>query len=152
MSDSKSHPRRASVPTPALQALSDAATGPVRRALRLDALEQQLRPCLPPALALHCRLANVSNGKLVFLVDSPVWRAKLRLAAPEILNLAQSLGLAVTEVTAKVSTLPAAPIPSTPPKVLPATAAASRDALQAAFACLDDSGSPEPDRRPSRRR
>ena len=130
--------------------MSESATDPVRRALRLDALEQQLRPCLPPALAPHCRLANVSNGKLVFLVDSPVWRAKLRLAAPEILNLAQSLGLAVTEVTAKVSTLPAQPIPSATPKVLPATAAASRDALRAAFACLDESGSsPEPDIHPN---
>ncbi|WAC61764.1 DUF721 domain-containing protein [Pseudoxanthomonas sp. SL93] len=110
MSDSKSKPRRAGTAQPALQAaMTDAATDPVRRAMWLDALEQQLRPCLPPALAPHCRLANVAGTRLVFIVDSPVWRARLRLAAPELINAAQSIGLAVTEVTAKTTLAPSSP-------------------------------------------
>jgi hypothetical protein len=121
-------------------ALSGVASEAVRRGLWLDALEQQLRPCLPPPLADHCRLANVSNGRLVFLVDSPVWRAKLRLAAPELINLAQSIGLAVTEATAKIN--PAPPLQRQAPvrNTLPLSAT-SREALQAALASLGNPGS-----------
>ncbi|WP_083487597.1 DUF721 domain-containing protein [Pseudoxanthomonas dokdonensis] len=107
MSDSKSKPRRAGIPRMALEAaMTPAASDPVRRAMWLDALEQQLRPCIPPALSPHCRLANVAGERIVFLVDSPVWKAKLRLAAPELLNAARSIGLTVTEVTVKITTAP----------------------------------------------
>lgn len=143
MSNSKSQPRRAAAsPLPALQAaLSDAAANPVRRALWLDALEQQFRPLLPPALASHCRLANVADGRLVFVVDSPVWRAKLRLAAPELVERAQSVGLAITEVTAKVVVQLANPAASDSPRKPLPMSAASREALQAALASLDPPGS-----------
>lgn len=136
MSDSKSKPRRAGIAQPALQAaLTDAATDPVRRALWLDALEQQLRPCLPPALAPHCRLANVAGKRLVFIVDSPVWNARLRLAAPELINVAQSIGLAVTEVTAKTSLAPLQKPAQNP--VVPVSEA-SRRGLQAALDLLSE--------------
>lgn len=120
--------------------MSDAATDPVRRALWLDALEQQLRPCLPPALSPHCRLGNVTGGKLVFIVDSPVWRAKLRLAAPELIELARSIGLAATEVTVKISTQPLQPAQTAGRRVKPMSEAA-RDALRVALSSLEDSGS-----------
>src|SRR3546814_16144672 len=89
MSGSKSsHPRKA------LDALFAGSTAdPLRRALWLDALEQRLRPHLPPSLAAHARFANVDGARLVFVVDSPVWRARLRLAAPELLDAARSVGL-----------------------------------------------------------
>ena len=119
--------------------MSDAATDPVRRALWLDALEQQLRPCLPPALSPHCRLGNVTGGKLVFIVDSPMWRTRLRLAAPELINLARSVGVAATEVVAKVSTAPMQSAEATGPLVKPMSAA-SRQALQAALASLQEPG------------
>jgi len=119
-----------------MQALADAAPDPVRRALWLDALEQRFRPLLPPALASHCRLANVAGDRLVFVVDAPVWHARLRLAGPELLEHARSFGLAVSEITAKVvpQQVPAASDP--PRKPLPITAA-SREALQAALDSLD---------------
>jgi hypothetical protein len=145
MSDSKSKPRRTGTAQPALQAaLTDAATDPVRRAMWLDALEQQLRPCLPPALAPHCRLANVAGKRLVFIVDSPVWNARLRLAAPELINVAQSIGLAVTEVTAKTSLAP--PMKPAQDPVVPVSEA-SRKGLQAALDLLsapDSAGAPTP--------
>ena len=138
MSDSKSQPRRASSPLPALQAaMSDAATDPVRRAIWLDALEQQLRPCLPPALSSHCRLGNVVGGKLVFIVDSPVWHARLRLAAPGLIDLARSIGFAATEVVAKTTTAPFQRPPAAGLAVKPMSEA-SRNALKAALASLDD--------------
>lgn len=123
--------------------MTDAATDPVRRALWLDALEQQLRPCLPPALSSHCRLGNVTNGKLVFIVDSPVWRAKLRLAAPELIELARSIGLAATEVSAKITTEPLRPVQAAGRTVKPMSEAA-RVALRAALSSLEDSGSAKP--------
>lgn len=148
MSDSKSKPRRAGTAQPALQAaLTDAAADPVRRAMWLDALEQQLRPCLPPALAPHCRLANVAGKRLVFIVDSPVWHAKLRLAAPELIHVAQSIGLAVTEVTAKTGFAPHAPAEAAPSPARPVSEA-SRRGLKNALDLLsrpDSAGSPPPE-------
>lgn len=117
--------------------MSDAATNPVRHALWLDAMEQLLRPCLPPALAAHCKLGNVTGGKLVFIVDSPVWHAKLRLAAPELINLARSVGFAATEVVAKTTTAPFQRPPPAGLAVKPMSEA-SRNALKAALASLDD--------------
>ncbi|MCY7313220.1 MAG: DUF721 domain-containing protein [Pseudoxanthomonas sp.] len=139
MSDSKSRPRGPASPLPALQAaMSDAATDPIRRALWLDALEQKLRPCLPPALSPHCRLGNVVGGKLVFIVDSPVWHAKLRLAAPELINVARSVGLEATEVVAKTAAAPTLPRNAAGQPVKPMSEA-SRAALKAALLSLDGS-------------
>lgn len=144
MSDSKSKPRRSGIAQPALQAaMTDAATDPVRRALWLDALEQQLRPCLPPALAPHCRLANVAGKRLVFIVDSPVWRARLRLAAPELIDAAQSIGLTVTEVTVKTTLAPIHPVEAAQAVATPVSEA-SRRGLKTALDLLSGPGSADP--------
>ncbi len=124
--------------------MSDAATDPVRHALWLDAMEQLLRPCLPPALAPHCKLGNVTGGKLVFIVDSPVWHAKLRLAAPELIDLARSVGFAATEVVAKTTTAAFQRPPAAGLAVKPMSEA-TRSALKAALASLDDPPSDDPD-------
>lgn len=117
--------------------LADTAFDPLRRALWLDALDQRLRPSLPPPLADHARLANLDGGRLVYVVDAPVWRAKLRLVAPELLDAARSLGLGVTEVVVKTTTLPFHPPKPAEPKAIPMSAAA-KEALQAALASLKD--------------
>jgi hypothetical protein len=128
--------------------LADVAFDPLRRALWLDALDQRLRPSLPPALAPHARVANVDGGRLVYVVDAPVWRAKLRLVAPDILDAARSLGLGVSELVVKATNHPLNP-PDQPPqqanrKATPMSAAA-RDALQAALASLKDPGNRDPE-------
>jgi hypothetical protein len=137
MSDSKSGHRAGIAQAPLDALLADAAFDPLRRALWLDALDLRLRPCLPPSLAAHARLANLDGGRLVFVVDAPVWRAKLRLAAPEVLDAARSLGLGVTELVVKTTTSPVHPSERADPKVKPMSAAA-RDALQSALASLKD--------------
>ena len=135
MSDAKSG--RTAAPRTALDALlADAAFDPLRRALWLDALDLRLRPCLPPSLAAHARLANLDGSRLVFVVDSPVWRAKLRLAAPEVLDAARSLGLGVTELVVKVTTSPFDP-PERKDRVAKPMSDAARTALQAALVSLD---------------
>ncbi|MFA1720850.1 DciA family protein [Xanthomonas campestris] len=107
MSKPKSNARSTSVPQQAVEALlGEKAGDPLRRALWLDALDRQLRPLLPPHLATRCRLANVRGEQLVFLVDSPVWHAKVRLAETQLLDAARSIGLKVTAVTVKTASAP----------------------------------------------
>ena len=135
-------PRGPSSPRTALDALFASGGGdPIRRALWLDALDQRLRPLLPPGIAAHARLANVDGARLVFLVDSPVWHARLRYAANELLDAARSVGLEVGELVVKVTTHPLHP--GVPEQRTPAPmSAAARDALQAALAALG----PKPDK------
>ena len=125
MSDFKPKPPRPpSFPLPALDALlAEPAGDPIRRALWLDGLDRRLRPLLPDPLAAHARLANFENGRLVFLVDAPVWRAKLRLATPELLDAARSLGLSATEVVIKTAAPMSRPLQATAPAI-PLSAAA----------------------------
>lgn len=112
-------------------ALAEKSGDPLRRALWLDALDRQLRPHLPPSLASRCRLANVKGEQLVFVVESPLWHAKLRLAEQQILEAARSIGLSVSQVTAKTSRGSQQPPPAHPPSrpVSPATQRGLRDAL-----------------------
>ena len=135
-------PRRPGAPQAALDALlAEPAGDPIRRAIWLDGLDRQLRPLLPPTLAPHVRLANFERGRLVFVVDAPVWRAKVRLAAPELLDAARSLGLEATELVVK-TTLSSPAGPALPPlanaRTRPMSKTAS-DALQAALASLKQS-------------
>ncbi|MCL1634558.1 DUF721 domain-containing protein [Luteimonas sp. SX5] len=140
---------RGSAPQPALNALLAGPAGdPVRRALWLDALDQRLRPCLPSELAAHVRLANVDpDGKLVLLAEAPVWAAKLRLAAAEVLDAARSLGLGATGLVVKTTTNPLIDKPSRVEKTVKPMSTASRDALRAALDSLQDPDSAEPGER-----
>lgn len=81
---------------------SDAGS-PLRRALWLDAVDLKLRGCLPHPLAAHARLANVDRGRLVFLVDAPVWHARLRLLTDRLCEDARALGLDVSTVVVKTA-------------------------------------------------
>jgi len=101
-------------PVQALQAASAAGLGPlIQRAQFLDRLDQLLRQNLPPALAGKCRLANVDQDRLVFLVNAPVWKNKLRLMADVLLDAAAAAGYpARTLVVKVVPVLPDSPEPA----------------------------------------
>lgn len=149
MSDSSSRSRpgapRLAAPQAALDALLvPGAANPIRRALWLDTLDLRLRPHLPPSLAAHARLANVDGARLVFLVDSPVWHARLRLAGPELLAAARSVGLDVTELVVKTTMQPLRPVVPPRPSARPAALvpAAAREAFDAALASLRDQQDP----------
>ncbi len=105
----------------------------IDRARALAALDKRLRQSLPEPLASQCRLANVREGRLVFLASSPLWRTRLRLEASSLLAAASEAGVPAFELTVKV-----APMLTVPPEqashspVTPAAAAALREAaLQA---------------------
>ena len=142
-SSGPSGPKAPKGPRGALDALlTGPSADPMRRALWLDALDQRLRPHLPPSLVAHARLGNVNGAELVFIVDSPIWRARLRLAAPELLEAARRVGLAVSHVTVKTATSPLQVQPPTMRPPIPMSAGA-REALQSALASLE-----EPDPKP----
>ena len=140
MSEPKSSARSPSTPKPALDAvMADKAGNPLRRALWLDALDRQLRPHLPPALATRCRLANVNGEHLVFLVESPVWHAKVRLAEAQLIDAARSIGLKVTKVTVKTAAAAPPRSPAIDNRNGPhAVSAATHKGLRDALACLKD--------------
>jgi len=120
--------------------MASSAADPLRHAMKLDALEQQLRPCLPSPLSEHCRLANITGDRLVFVVDSPVWNARLRLASAELVEMARSLGLGVNSVTARTSMQPLFPSTSADTPTWQQSPVA-REALKEALAMLEESPS-----------
>jgi hypothetical protein len=134
-------------PKIAIDALLDGDTSApgnqfLRRALWLEALDLQLRHCLPPALAAHARLANIDRGRLVYLVDAPVWHARLRLAATDILDAARSFGLEATDLVVKTASGPQSMRPqnsgTTTAVSVPPLSAAAREAIATALASRDD--------------
>lgn len=107
----------------------------IERAALLRTLDKKLRQSLPEPLASHVRLGNMRDGRLVFLVDSPVWKAKLRLYADVIRDAASAAGLATSGMTVKVATM--LPVPPDAASLSPLTQAA-RDSLRAAAAAVED--------------
>ncbi|HHW4682195.1 MAG TPA: DciA family protein, partial [Xylella sp.] len=88
--------------------LNERTASTFHRAIWLEKVDQQLRSFLPATLAHQCRLANVNDKKLIFLVESPVWHTKLRLSESQLLAAARSIGLTATQVTIKTTQSPLA--------------------------------------------
>jgi len=108
----------------------------VERARQLDALDSRLRQLLPAATARETRLADVRNGRVVFLASTPAWASRLRLHQAALLAEARAaLGDTVERLTVKVAPLPTVPPDPTRPK--PLSAAAARH-LQASATLLSD--------------
>ena len=117
----------------ALQALlAEAAGDTLRRAQWLDTVDQLLRPHLPPGVAAHARLANVRGDKLVYVVDAPVWHARLRLATPMLVDAARSVGLDVAGLSVKTTLQPLRPLPPAARTTTPNVSAAGPSRLEAA--------------------
>ena len=136
-----SHSRDAAkTPSPplALQAASEAGLADlIARARWLDELDQVLRRCLPATLADQCRLANVDRDNLVFLVNAPIWKAKLRLEADALLRAAATAGLPVRTLVVKV----AAAIPISPGVATGAPLSqAVRESLRTTAQSVEDPG------------
>ncbi|HEY6546016.1 MAG TPA: DciA family protein [Dokdonella sp.] len=94
------------------------------RARALDALDQRLRRLLPAATARETRLADVRNGRVVFLASSPTWASRLRLHQSAILAEARAaLGDGIERFAVKVAPLPTVPPEPTKPKPLSAATA-----------------------------
>jgi hypothetical protein len=127
-SRSKGTAKAGSAPRPALEAAGEAGLDRLlERAQWLAALDERLRRCLPDSLQPHCRLGNAGSGKLVYLVDAPVWGSALRQHADALLDAAAEAGLQTDALTVKV----VPPLPSGPDLAAPKPLSqATRDALR----------------------
>ena len=106
----------------------------LRRARELDRLDQLLRQNLPAAVAENCRLANVDQERLVFLVNAPVWKSKLRLLADVLLDAAAAAGHPARALVVKV-----VPEPSNSPEATgKPLSEAVRESLRAAARSVED--------------
>jgi hypothetical protein len=118
---------------------SIADVGPVaklaHRARELDMLDRQLRATLPVPLRDHVRLADLRDGRLVFLAPSSAWASRVRLYQAQILEAARAIGAQAHSVAVKVAPLPVEPPGPDPLK--PLSAGAARH-LRAAAASLSD--------------
>lgn len=107
----------------------------IERAMQLHALDRQLRQSLPEPLASHVKLGNLRDDRLVFLVDAPVWNARLRLYADILLDAARAAGLRASSITVKVATMQPVPPDAAPLSPLSPSA---RETLRAAAAATQD--------------
>jgi len=108
----------------------------IKRARALAALDRKLRQTLPETLRGQCCLADVRDGRLVFLANSSVWAAKLRFHQTALLAEARMIsGQAIEKFAVKVAPLPPVPPRQTRRKPLSRTAARH---LQAAAQSVTD--------------
>ena len=56
----------------------------VKHAAARSSWTEQLRAVLPPALAPHCRVADVRRGRLTIHVASAAWAMRLRFEMPNV--------------------------------------------------------------------
>ncbi|MBC6943346.1 MAG: DUF721 domain-containing protein [Xanthomonadales bacterium] len=121
-------------PRPAMQCVTLDVLA--QRARALDVLDQRLRRLLPAATARQTRLADVRNGRLVFLASSPIWASRLRLQQTTLLAEARlALGETIERFAVKVAPLPT--VPPNPTKPIPLSATTARH-LRATAAVLSD--------------
>lgn len=118
------NPLRASTTGPRAAAECIALDALADRARALDALDERLRHLVPEAVARETRLADVRNGRIVFLASSPTWASRIRLYQAALLAEARTaLGGVVERFTVKVAPLPNVPPNPTKPKPLSAATA-----------------------------
>lgn len=132
-------PLPSALPPDALAALEGSGlAGVVERARWLAALDLVLRQSLPATLADRCKLANVDDKCVVFVVSAPVWKASLRLHADAVLAAAAAAGLQARTLRVKVAAPdPVIPSGSGPAKPL---SEAVRDSLRATALSVSDPG------------
>lgn len=107
-----------------------------KRARALDLLDGKLRHHLPDALARECRLADLRNGRLVFLATSPTWATRLRLHQATLLAEARATSGGVVEhFVVKVAALP--PVPPEPARSKPLSTTAANHLRSAAKTISD---------------
>ena len=99
---------------------------------RLTELGTSLNRVMAPTLAAQERLANVRDGKLIFLASSPAWATRLRYAQAGLLEAARQLGLDVRELRVKVVSVPPPMAEDFRPAVAPLSQTAARHLALAA--------------------
>ena len=90
---------------------SGALGGLLRRARALLQLERLIKGAVDPSLADHFKVANVRDQKLVLLTPGAAWATRLRMQAPQILELLRVAGVSdVQDIEIRVAPLPTEPV------------------------------------------
>lgn len=130
---------RSSGPSHPLQSAFGASSriaGLVERARKLALIDDLLRRSLPEPLASHVTMANYRDGRLIFLADSTLWAARLRLHHDDLLQAARTtLGVDDVKIAVKVAAPVAAPTETRDFRPLSAAAA---EHLRAAARSMTD--------------
>lgn len=136
MQSRRPHPSSRNRPATA-KAVSDCAPVASLRehARALAALDLRLRRTLPPALRDQVRLADLRDGRIVFLAPTPATAARLRTCRDDLLAAAHELGVQADAVVVKVAPIPTDTYVPAKAKPLPHTAA---DHLRKAAQSLSD--------------
>jgi hypothetical protein len=122
MPSRRSTDTRSTGPRPAAECVALGTLADHARAL--DVLDRRLRRLLPEALARESRLADVRNGRVVFLASSQTWASRIRLHQAALLEEARiALGDVVERFAVKVAPLPSVPAEESGHKPLSAATA-----------------------------
>jgi hypothetical protein len=105
------------------------------RACALAALDLRLRRTLPEPLQDQVRLADLRDGRIVFLAPTPAMAARLRTCRDDLLATAHVLGAQADTVVVKVAPIPTDTYQPARAKPLPGAAA---DHLRKAAQSLSD--------------
>ncbi|MBB6185420.1 DciA family protein [Oleiagrimonas soli] len=105
------------------------------RAQALIALDERLRQTLPSPLREQVRLADLRDGRIVFLAPTPAWASRLRTCQGELLAAAHKLGAQASSVVVKVA--PLLPEPEEPVVTKPLPHAAAEHLRKAAQSLSD---------------
>lgn len=110
-------PRSRDAPAQVSRLLSEHTSGSLggllRRAQALLQLERLLQDAVDPSLADHFKVANVHRKRLVLLTPGAAWATRLRMQAPQWLDLLRQAGVRdVEDIEVRVAPLPTEPVDS----------------------------------------
>lgn len=95
------HPETSNAPRSIGSLMGDTGSGLgklLQRARAISELGGRVSRLLESGLASHCRVANIRDGKLVFVCSSAAWATHLRMHAPALLESLRAAG--VEDITA----------------------------------------------------
>jgi hypothetical protein len=105
----------------------------LRKAGSMERVQQQVLQCLPKNLAPHVRVSAFKSGQLTLMVESPVWKTKLRLAQNELIACCRAAGFEIEEIKVRTEVRPQ-------PKPVPPSRLVITPAAEAAFAAAAEAG------------
>ena len=112
----------------------------ISRARTLMVMDALLQEQLPASLKAHCRLLAIRDETLVLAADSPVWAARLRFHAPQLvkqLSLSQTVKLRTVRIRVRP---PERGVPAQCRRTMPRRSKSSTAALQQLAQNVSDPG------------
>ena len=111
------------------------------QAKRLQSLSRLLAQHLPLECEGHYHVANIRQGNLVVITDSPVWTTRLRQLAPTILDVLKQAGVRNVQHVLVSSRIHYQPVQAAKPKrVKHELSQQSSELIDNAADCINDEG------------